>query len=130
MMNYSNKRRVSLLLIAVLLFASVQSVFASQITASEDHTMMGHSTVVSYVGYMQPGNNNGRCSIDSDSTVSDSAMLCSGSACTHCVICISVLPDTSVSNSYSNTAHIVNFVVTTSQSYLDLPSKDRPPRNA
>ncbi len=126
-MNSLNQRRLSLLLITVLFFASVQSVFAGQIKNNDDHAMH-HSPVAVYVGELvfddhRYCSTTGAMVIDIESTI-----LCADSTCTHCAHCVSFISIPRVAND-KKTKPVLNFVVTAPVPYLELPTKDRPPRS-
>jgi len=133
-MNSVTKRHLSLLLIIVLLFASVQSVFAGQFSQSnktDDHSaIVGEFTSSShshdYLLDHAISNSEFALSDRHCETSADSTSLCG--ACNFCAHCVACLPDLPVINNRNNTINYLFLI--TSHFYLDLPTKDRPPRNA
>lgn len=133
-MNSLNQRRLSLLLIMVLFFASVQSIFAGQIKNND--RAMHHLPVAAHVGELalvskQSGDNDNhrhRSTTSMDMNM-ESTVLCADSTCTHCAHCVSFISVPRVAND-KKIKPVLNFVVTTPVPYLELPTKDRPPRNA
>lgn len=136
-MNSSIHRIFSLLLVMVLFFASIQSVFASQIKNRNDHALH-HSLTVTHVGKLalvsrdmqfdnehrhfisETGTENGRMAMGS-------MMLCTDSTCTQCVHCVSFISIPYVVTDKSKP--ILNSVISTFIPSLEIPTKDRPPRN-
>ncbi len=148
-MNYLLKRYLCVLLITLLLFASVQSVFAGLLSESGDHDhvmdVMDHAVMVhDHAAIM--GRHAGDSTIDSTiysisvsvdaaqlsddgrhcDILSGSTMLCGN--CNFCVHCVACIPDLHVENDGNKV--INNFFISASHFYFDLPTKDRPPRNA
>jgi len=127
MMNYSNKYRLCLLLISMLFFSSVQSVFAGEMMMGSGDHAINHSMTLSHADnstmvladIAQTGHD------DHCDTSSDNASLLCGS-CNFCAHCFACIPDILVISNSNKT--IAVFPLTSSISYLYLPLKDRPPR--
>jgi len=146
-----NKRRLSLVLITVLLFAPTQSVFAAQFNKSNFHAadhQFGNDLVNYVVDYIIDNSSGSSSNVASmlhqasvlfhnsitDSTINDNDRHCGSyfesmslcdtcNNCTHCVACLPDLRLTNVKNSVLDYLFIVP-----SHYYLDIPAKDRPPQ--